>query len=135
MDYVCQTEEKIRDTFHLESIRCILGICWKDRMSTAEVPSLAGLPSMYTLLRQRRRRWLGHVHRMIDGRIPKDILYGELAPGKRTTGLPRLRYKDVCISDMKALDIDSASWEGLATDRTMGRSTLNQHLKTRERSR
>ena len=26
-------------------------------------------------------RWLGRVRRMEDGRIPKDILYGELALG------------------------------------------------------
>ena len=35
---------------------------------------LAGLPSIYTILRQRRMRWLGHVHRMDNGRIPKDLL-------------------------------------------------------------
>ena len=52
---------------------------------------------MYTLLRQRRPRWLGHVRRMEDGRIPKYILYGELALGRRITGRPHLRYKDVCM--------------------------------------
>ena len=30
---------------------------------------------MYTLLRQRRLRWLGRVRRMEDGRIPKYIIY------------------------------------------------------------
>ena len=35
----------------------------------------------------------------------KDILYGELALGRRTTGHPHLRYKDVCVRDMKAVDI------------------------------
>lgn len=43
---------------------------------------------MFTLLRQRRRRWVGLVRRMKDGRILKDILYGELASGKRTVGRP-----------------------------------------------
>ena len=51
------------------------------------------------MLRQRRLRWLGHVRRMEDGRIPKYILYGELALGRRTTGRPHLRYKDVCLRD------------------------------------
>ena len=37
---------------------------------------------MYALLSQRRLRWLGHTGRMKDGRIPKDILYGEMATGK-----------------------------------------------------
>ena len=87
---------------------------------------------MYTLLRQRRLRWLGHVRRMEDGCIPKDILYGELALGRRTTGRPHLRYKDVCIRDMKAVDIDTMSLEGLAADRMEWRSALKQHLETDE---
>ena len=61
---------------------------------------------MYALLRQRRLRWLGNVQHMEDGRIPKDILYGELAAGQRGVGRPQLRYKDVCKRDMKALDTD-----------------------------
>ena len=64
------------------------------------------------------------------GRIPKDILYGQLALGRRTTGHPRLRYKDVCVRDMKDVDIDTMSWKGLAADRTKWRSALKEHLKT-----
>ena len=127
-------QESRFNTFHLRSIRRILGISWLDKVTNADVLSRAGLPSMYTLLRQRRPRWLGHVRRMEDGRIPKDILYGELALGRRTTGRPHLRYKDVCVRDMKAVDIDTMSWEGLAADRTKWRSALKQHLlKDRER--
>ena len=85
---------------------------------------------MYTLLRQCRLRRFGHVHRMEDGRIPNNILYGELALGRRTTGRPHLRYKDVCVRNMKVVDIDTMSWEGLAADRTKWRSALKQHLKT-----
>ena len=44
---------------------------------------------MFTLLKQRRMRWLGHVVRMDDRRIPKDLLYGELVQGKRPTGRPQ----------------------------------------------
>ena len=88
----------------------------KDIVSNAEVLSRAGLPCMYTLHSQRRLRWLGHVHRMNDGRIPKDMA---LASGKSTTGRPRLRNKDVCMRDMKALDVDATSCEeGLGGDRT-----------------
>ena len=86
----------------------------------------------FMLLRQCRLRWLGHVHRMEDGRIPKDILYGELAAGSRTTGRPQLRYKDTCKRDLKALNIETESWEKLAGDRTRWRSTLNQHLQSGE---
>ena len=60
----------------------------------------AGAPSMFAILSERRLRWLGHVKRMSPGRIPKDLLYGELAAGKRKTGRPCLRFKDVCQMDM-----------------------------------
>ena len=105
-------QERRLNTFHMRSIRRILGISWQVKVTNADVLSRAGLPTMYTLLRQRRLRWLGHVRRMEDGRIPKDILYGELAFGRRTTGRPHLRYKYVCVRDMKAVDIDTMSWEG-----------------------
>ena len=81
MDYIYAGQESRFNTFHLRSIRRILGISWLDKVTNADVLSRAGLPSMYTLLRQRRLRWLGHVRRMDDGRIPKYILYGELALG------------------------------------------------------
>ena len=123
-------QESRFNTFHLRSTRRILGISWLDKVTNADVLSRAGLLSMYTLLRQRRLRWLGHVRRMDDGRIPKYILYGELTLGRRTTDHPHLRYKDVCVRDMKAVDIDTMSWEGLAADRTKWRSSLKQHIKT-----
>ena len=44
---------------------------------------------------------LARVVRMDDGRIPKDLLFGELATGKRPTGGPALSYKDVCKRDLK----------------------------------
>ena len=78
----------------------------------------------YTLLKQRRMRYLGHVTRMKDGRIPKDLLYGELATGKRPTGRPQLRFKDVCKRDLQALGINTDSWEITATDRDVWRHTV-----------
>ena len=44
-------------------------------------------------LKAKTMRWLGHVPRMKDGRIPKDLLYGELARGKRPTERPQVRFK------------------------------------------
>ena len=69
---------------------------------------------------------------MDDGRIPKDLLYGELAAGKRNTGRPQLIFRDVCKRDMKAIQMDPDHWEALAADRPSWRSSLNRHLKTGE---
>ena len=98
-------------------------------MTNTDTLSRAGLPIMYTLLIERRLCWLGHVYRMEDGRIPKDILYGELAAGQRGLGRPQLRYKDVCKRDMKAVCININSWEDLTADRTSWRSTLQNSCR------
>ncbi|KXJ09906.1 Ankyrin repeat domain-containing protein 55 [Exaiptasia diaphana] len=63
-------------------------------------------------------RWIGHMIRMDDGRIPKDILYGELIEGKRPIGKPKLRFKDICKRDLKSLRIDLDKWGSIAADRT-----------------
>ncbi|KAI8517816.1 hypothetical protein Bbelb_038330 [Branchiostoma belcheri] len=125
-------QEHRLNAFHMRCIRRILGISWKDKVTNAEVLSRAGLPTMFTLLRQRRLRWLGHVRRMEDGRIPKDLLYGELILGKRSTGRPQLRLKDVCKGDLKALDINTEHWKDLADDRARWRCTLSRQLNTGE---
>ena len=89
-------QERRLNTFHLRCLRRILGIKWQDRIPNTDVLEQAGLPTIFTLLSQRRLRWLGHVRRMEDGRIPKDLLYGELSEGSRPRGRPRLRFKDTC---------------------------------------
>ena len=86
------------NTSHLSCLRRILGISWQDHIPNTEVLAKAGPLSMYALLTKRCLRWLGHV---TDGRLPKDILYGELATGSRPTGRPTLRYKDVLKRDLK----------------------------------
>ena len=116
----------------MRCLRRILGIKWQDKVTNSSVLSRAKTPTIYTLLSQRRLRWLGHVHRMEDGRIPKDLLYGELVCGKRTVGRPHLRYKDVCKRDMKACNIDHNTWESHAGDRVSWKGLTSKGLLRRE---
>ena len=76
------------------------------RTPNTVVLSRCGLTTMFTMLRQRRLRWLSHDRRMNDGRIPKALLYGKLSAGKRNLGRPQLRYRDVCKRDMKEVSIE-----------------------------
>ena len=85
-------QEKKLNAFHMRCLRCILHITWQDKVTNNSILERAGIPSMYTLLKQRHMRWLGHVVHMDVGRIPKDLLYCELAQGKRPTGRSQLRY-------------------------------------------
>lgn len=125
-------QERKLNSFHMRCLRRILNIHWSDKVPNTQVLARTGLPTMFTLLRQRRLRWLGHVRRMKDDRIPKALLYGELVCGKRTVGRPQLRFKDVCKRDMKALNIHIGSWEDTAADRSTWRRVLRKQLKSGE---
>ncbi|XP_050707118.1 uncharacterized protein LOC126992423 [Eriocheir sinensis] len=121
-------QERKLNSLHMRCLRRILNITWQDKITNNTVLERAGMTSMFTLLKQRRMRWLGHVVRMDDGRIPKDLLYGELTEGTRPTGRPKLRYKDVCKRDLKALHINTDSWEDTASERSAWRQAIQQGL-------
>ena len=50
-----------------------------DRAPNTEVLTHAWSQSMFTLLIQRRLRWLEHVHRIADGKVTKDLGYRSIA--------------------------------------------------------
>lgn len=64
-------------------MRRVFGITWQDKFTNNDAVNKAGIPSMFTLLRQRRVHLLGHMHMLDDGRITKDVLFGELSAAKR----------------------------------------------------
>lgn len=87
---------------------------------------------MYTLLCPHFLRWLGLVRRMADGRMPKDLLYGELATGSHGRRRTHLRYKVVCKCDMKACNINPDERESLAEDRLWWKHNVSAGLAKRE---
>ena len=87
------------------------------------------------MLCKRLLRWLGHIRHMEDGRIPKDLLYGELATGCRPTGRPALRFGNVCKRDLKLTGIDTEIWEALALDLDGWRHAVSSGVKRGEEKR
>ena len=114
--YMCQ--ECRLNTFHMRCLKRILSITWQEHIPYSDILDHARIRSMYSLLSQRRLHWLGQVWRMEDGRLPKDILYGQLTSGARPVGRPALRFKGACHRDMKACDLSPKGWEAVAEDRT-----------------
>ena len=90
---------------------------------------------MLSILTTRRLQRLGHDIRMDDGRIPKDLIFGELATGGRPTGRPTPRYKDVCKRDLKAGLFNTSQLEATALDRHFWRGTTKNILNTGEVAR
>ena len=54
---------------------------------------------------------------MPDGRVPKDVLYGELVAGVRSVGRQFLRFKGVCKRDTKFAELDINAWGSVVEDR------------------
>ena len=60
-----EKKKKKLNAFHMRSLGHTLAITWSDRVPNTEVLTHAGIPSTFTLLVQRRLRWLGHVRRLL----------------------------------------------------------------------
>ena len=106
-------------------LRRIMRIKWSDRISNVDVLQRANMISIEALLATTQLRWTGHVLRMKEDRIPKQLLYGELERGKRRVGGQKLRYKDVIKRHLKSGDISVENWEALAADRASWRRSLH----------
>ena len=72
---------------------------------------------------------------MGKGKIPKDLLYGELENGTPKTGCSLLRFKDVCKRDMKSAAIDTESWELMVKDCFTWRHLVKEGIKHAENTR
>lgn len=105
-------ERKRHSTFH----NLWLSINWSDQVIIAVVLTRHQLPIVYALLQQRWIRCLEHVHRMVDGKIPKVPLYGDVVSTKRERERRHLRLNDVCERDVRAMVIDIERWEDVAND-------------------
>ena len=59
-------------------------------------------------------RWVGHIARMPPTRLPKIILYGELAEGKQPKGGPKRRFKGQLKRSLAQANIPDNNWETIA---------------------
>ena len=124
-----------RTGFQIRCLKKILGIKWQDPTPHTDTLARAGIPLIFSLLSQRRLRWLAYVKRMNESRLPKYLLYGQLAIGSRRTGSPTLRFKDVCKRDMKSCNITHDNWEEAAKDRSTWRREVWQGIKRADETR
>ena len=77
--------------------------------------------------------WAGHVVRMPDGRLPKDIMHGQLSVVPTNEGDSDLRFKDVVHKSLKKANITPLSWEDLAQDCTQWRNAIRKGVDIAEK--
>ena len=123
------------EQFHIRCLRKIMGISWEDHIPNTDILRRSGLYSIEAKIMLSQLRWAGHVVRMSDERLPKQIFFSELEQGVRTSGRPLLRYKDTLKHEMKACNIDPSQWLALATDRSAWRTNVHRGVKQFEARR
>ena len=73
---------------------------WRERLTLLEWAERIGMAdSMADILRRHRLKWLGHVARMDDYRLPKQLLFGELVRPCPSHGTKK-RWRDLAGKDV-----------------------------------
>ena len=139
--YGCETWTLYRrhvkqlEQFHTRSLRSIMQIRWQDRVTNQEVLDRANSTSIEAKILQAQLRWTGHVIRMDEMRIPRQLLYGELVSGRRKQGRPKKRYKDNLKTNLKWADVHPKELESAAADRTGWRAIIRSAASNFEKDR
>ena len=93
------------------------------------------MDGMKAMLMRAQLRWVGHVQRTSDNRMPKQIFYSELPSGARSRGGQRKRYKDILKQTLKMSGIDIETWHELAENRTAWRQAVKKGVRPFEAER
>ncbi|XP_076032471.1 uncharacterized protein LOC143020192 [Oratosquilla oratoria] len=112
------------ECIHQQKLRSILFIKWKDHITSNEVLSRANNQSMDFTIMRHRLRWSGNVARMPETRLPRQILFSELATGGCPRGRPALRYKNQLKATLMSTTIEPETWEEVFSDRSLWRNTI-----------
>ena len=120
--YKCQMRKL--EVYIMRHLRTIMNIRWWHHISNKEILARAHFPSLHALLVQRTMRWAGHIVRMEDQRLPKQVLFSQLSSGERKIARPILRYKDTIKRGLKDLAIPTKTWYELAGNRSQWRAAI-----------
>ena len=111
------------EKFHLSSLRKIAGIRWFHKVPNFQVLEKCKIMSINSILGQNKLRWVGHVTRMDDHRIPKRMLYGRLARGSSQRG-NHLTYINSVRQTLRACDLYDLRLEAKTCNRNDWRRSI-----------
>ena len=127
------------EVFHKRCMRTIMGISSVqqrlEHISTIQVAKRFGKEeSLEDIIAARCLRWLGHMARMDDHRLPKKVLFGWL-PQRWPAHGTKIRWRDRVRKDMMKLKIKERSWFSLAQERSSWRGKCRAGLEEATRKR
>ena len=119
------------DTFQMRCLRRICRISLRQRRTNYDILESCTMESIRTLVAYRRLRWLGHLARMPNERLPKQLLFATLGQNENTqpsVGRPIKPWSDYVREDLSKLGL-LYHWYRAAQDRETWRSTISKLLE------
>src|SRR3984885_2110199 len=108
---------------HHRWLRRILHVSWRDKVKNDTIRRITGQETMENIIRKRRLRWMGHVIRMDEARIAKQVMNWK-PEGRRGRGRPRKNWPGTIKEDLKCMDMTLEEATQLAVNREEWRSCI-----------
>lgn len=96
-----------------------------ERRTNKEIQELYREPDVVAVVKGQRLRWMGHIMRMSNDRIPKKLLQSNIG-GRRRRGRPRTRWREEVVRDLEECRI--SSWREKTQDRQIWKRTVEQAM-------
>ena len=126
---------KLLEGFHQRCLRQILHIKWQSHVSDTEVLGKAGLPSIQSMVMKSYLQWDGHIVRMADGILPRQLFYGEMWERKISALKLKKRFTDTIKYYLKQSGLPVDQWEKMASDRSKWWKLIHESIESFDSSR
>ena len=108
-----KVDANLLDVFQRNCLRIVLGTWLTGRISNSRFCDKCDLIPLSRAIMKERLRWLGHVLRMKDVRLPQTVLIGQPSGATLKAECPRLVWEDIINKELKEM---GTSWEGVKTE-------------------
>ena len=106
-----ECESQKLERVHSSCLRSILGVRLSDRHTNEHIRKSCGVATLSAYITAHRLRWLGHVGRMEEGRLPHIAMFSSLhGDVRRKVGRPRHTWEKCVCADLEVLGEDEVTW-------------------------
>lgn len=123
------------EAFHIQCLQRIIGVTWRDKIPHTDILLRTNSKSIEAMIANKHLRWTGHVIRMPEHRLPRQVLYGQLEAAPRTAGGPKKRFKDNLKATLKKCNMNPLDIELIAQNRPQWRSMCKEGIQQLENAR
>jgi len=113
------------NSFMMKQLKSIMKFKWWQKISSTKILQRAKLTPIYNQVIICNFKWVGHIARMDEHRLPKQTLFFQLVSGHKKRGRPKLRYKDTIQRNLKEKSIEVKNWYNLAQNRALWRRLIH----------